>query len=199
MTKKRVYLFAQSGFADWEPAHALAELRRHGKFEVRVVGLSSDPVQSMGGLCIRPDMTIGEVDPADVAVLIVPGGDSWEREVPDTAVLDLLVKLDQLGVPIAAICAATTVIARAGLLRGRKHTSNSLEYLKHHVSAYVEDANYVDAPAVRDCGLVTASGLADVEFAREVMAELGVLNDELRGQWTALFRSGRMPAARVET
>src|SRR5512146_3197821 len=118
MTQKRVYVFAQSGFADWEPAHALAELRRHGKYEVRVVGLTSDRVQSMGGLSIQPDITIGEVDPADVAVLIVPGGDSWERAAPDAAVLDLLVKLDQLGVPIAAICAATTAVARAGLLRG---------------------------------------------------------------------------------
>ena len=199
MTQKRVYVFAQSGFADWEPAHALAELRRHGKYEVRVVGLTLDHVRSMGGLSIQPDITIGEVDPADVAVMIVPGGDSWEREAPDTAVLDLLIKLDQLGVPIAAICAATTVIARAGLLRGRKHTSNGLAYLKHHVPGYAEDANYVDAPAVRDRGLVTASGLADVEFAREVMAELGVLNDELRGQWTAIFRSGRMPAAGMAT
>lgn len=196
---KRVYVLAQAGFADWEPAHALAELRRHGKFEVRVVGLTPNHVRSMGGVSVQPDITIGEVDPEDVAVLIVPGGDSWERESPDAAILDLLARLDERGVPIAAICAATTVIARAGMLRGRKHTSNGLAYLKHHVPGYAEDANYVDAPAVRDRGLVTASGLADVEFAREVMAELGVLNDEMRERWTAAFRSGRMPSLGAET
>jgi putative intracellular protease/amidase len=56
---KRVYVLAQAGFADWEPAHALAELRRHGKFEVRVVGLTRDHVRSMGGLSIQPDITVG--------------------------------------------------------------------------------------------------------------------------------------------
>jgi hypothetical protein len=51
---------------------------------------------------------------------------------------------------------------------------------------------YVDAPAVRDRGLITASGLADVEFAEEIMAELGVLSDSDRAYWTSLFRGGRL-------
>jgi hypothetical protein len=42
----------------------------------------------------------------------------------------------------------------------------------------------VDAPAVRDRSLITASGLADVEFAAEIMAELGVLSDGQRRLWT---------------
>jgi hypothetical protein len=51
---------------------------------------------------------------------------------------------------------------------------------------------YADAPAVRDRGLITASGLADVEFAQEIMAELAVLSQEGRAYWTKLFRSGRL-------
>jgi putative intracellular protease/amidase len=60
------------------------------------------------------------------------------------------------------------------------------------VADYAEAAHYVDAPAVRDRGLITASGLADVEFAREIMAELGVLSAADRDLWTTLFRSGRL-------
>jgi putative intracellular protease/amidase len=96
-------------------------------------------------------------------------------------------------VPIAAICAATTAVARAGLLRGRRHTSNGLRYLQQHVPGYTESAAYVDAPAVRDRGLITASGLADVEFAAAIMAELGVLSEQDRALWTALFRGGVIP------
>ncbi len=51
---------------------------------------------------------------------------------------------------------------------------------------------YVDTPAVRDRGLITASGLADVEFAQEVMAELGVLSEADRAYWAQLFRGGRL-------
>jgi putative intracellular protease/amidase len=181
------------GFADWEPAHALAELRRHGQYRVEVVGLSLEPVQSMGGLTVQPTCALPSIDPADVGVFILPGGDWWERQPLERELIKTLTLLDQAGVPIAAICAATTAVARTGLLRGRKHTSNGLNYLRQQVPEYAESANYVSAPAVRDRGLITASGLADVEFAREIMAELEVLSEADRELWAGLFRSGRLP------
>jgi putative intracellular protease/amidase len=98
-------------------------------------------------------------------------------------------------VPIAAICGATVAIARIGLLRGRRHTSNALDYLRQYVPGYAEGDNYVDAPAVRDRKLITASGLADVEFARELFEELEVLPASARAQWAQIFRSGRLPQA----
>jgi hypothetical protein len=61
------------------------------------------------------------------------------------------------------------------------------------VPQYAEQEAYVDAPAVRDRGLITASGLADVEFASEIMSELGVLSSDDRTLWTTIFRSGRLP------
>jgi putative intracellular protease/amidase len=112
----------------------------------------------MGGIRVLPSMTVGDIDPADVAVFILPGGDRWERAPMEVEVEELLNRLDARDVPIAAICAATVAIAKTGLLRGRRHTSNGLEYLRSHVPGYAEAANYVDVPAVRDRGLITASG-----------------------------------------
>src|SRR5882724_5311088 len=191
MPSKAVYLLVAPGFADWEPAHALAELRRHGGYRVEVVGLTMDPVQSMGGMTVQPGRALASVDLNDVAVFLLPGGDRWERQPPEPEIVELLRALDAQHIPIAAICAGTTVVARAGLTRGRRHTSNGLDYLRRQVPDYADSATYANAPAVRDRGLITASGLSDVEFAREIMAELGVLNEKQREQWTALFRSGR--------
>ena len=193
MPTKAVYLFVFPGFADWEAAHALAELRRHGGYRVEVVGMSADPVVSMGGVMVQPSQVLTEVELGDVAVFILPGGDRWEKAFPEAELVRLLNALDARRVPIAAICAATTVVIRTGLLRGRSHTSNGLSYLSAQVPEYLDAATYVDAPAVRDRGLITASGLSDVEFAAEIMAELGVLSDTERDQWTKLFRSGRVP------
>jgi len=193
MPTKAVYLFVFPGFADWEAAHALAELRRHGGYRVEVVGMSADPVVSMGGVMVQPSQVLTEVELGDVAVFILPGGDRWEKAFPEAELVRLLNALDARRVPIAAICAATTVVIRTGLLRGRSHTSNGLSYLSAQVPEYSDAATYVDAPAVRDRGLITASGLSDVEFAAEIMAELGVLSDTERDQWTKLFRSGRVP------
>ena len=190
---KAVYLLAVPGFADWEPAHALAELRRYGRLRVEVVGLTADPVESMGGMTVLPSRVLAAVDVTDVAVFILPGGDRWEQQPVEVELAALLRVLDQRGVPIAAICAATTALAKVGLLRGRRHTSNGLSYLKEKVPGYDDSANYVDAPAVRDRGLITATGLGDVEFAREIMAELNVLSPSDRDTWTTLFRGGRVP------
>src|SRR5262245_43338880 len=122
MPAKAVYLLVVPGFADWEPAHALAELRRYGQYRVEVVGLSSNPVQSMGGVTVQPTRSVSNVDPGDVALFILPGGDRWETEPIEPELRTLLDVLDEQAVPIAAICGATIAIARAGLLRGRRHT-----------------------------------------------------------------------------
>ena len=197
MPSKAIYLLVVPGYADWEPAHAVAELRRHGHYRVEVVGLTADPVSSMGGVTVLPTKTLSAVDPADVAVFILPGGERWERQAVEPELAAFLHELDRQGVPIAAICAATTVLARTGLLRGRRHTSNGLLYLRQQVPEYTEAGTYVDAPAVRDRGLITATGLGDVEFAREIMAELNVLSASDRDQWTALFRGGRVTGGAV--
>ena len=193
MPDKAIYLLVVDGFADWEPAHAVAELRRHGGFRVETVGLTSAAVRSMGGMTILPSTTIAQVQPRDVAAFVLPGGDRWEHGLVEPELRELLLRLDTGNVPIAAICGATVAVARIGLLRGRRHTSNGLEYLRTHVPGYADADAYVDAPAVRDRRLITASGLADVEFARELFEELDVLTPDERGLWARMFRSAKLP------
>jgi putative intracellular protease/amidase len=190
---KAVYLLVVPGFADWEPAHALAELRRQGGYRVEVVGFTTALVESMGGVRVQPSRGLADVDPIDVAVFILPGGDRWEKTPMEPELVAVLGRLDAAGVPLAAICGATVAVARAGLLRGRRHTSNGRAYLEQQVPGYEGGADYVEAPAVRDRGLITASGLADVEFAAELLTELGVFNESKRKLWTDIFRSGRVP------
>jgi len=117
MPQKAVYLLVVEGFADWEPAHAVAELRRYGHYRVESVGLSSAAVRSMGGITVLPSKIVSEVDLSDVAVLILPGGDRWEHAPLEPELEQLLKRLDAGNVPIAAICGATVAIARIGLLR----------------------------------------------------------------------------------
>ena len=81
-TKPKAYLFVFDGLADWEPALALCEIRKCGKYEVLTVGRSREPVVTMAGLRIVPDVTMHEIDPAATAIFILPGGNQWE-EGPD--------------------------------------------------------------------------------------------------------------------
>ena len=49
----------------------------------------------------------------------------------------------------------------------------TFDHLRSHVPDYVDAGNYVEAPAARDRKLITASGLGDVESAREIFEEAG--------------------------
>ncbi len=193
-TDRAIHVVVFDDFADWEPAYALAELRRRGKRTIRTLGFTPAPVTSMGGLRITPDLELSAVDAADVELLILPGGDVWEGEAyPRKALEALLDALVTAQTPIAAICAGTLVLGRAGLLDDRNHTSNSRRYLSGHAAEYAGGSHYVEAPAVTDRHVITASGLAAVDFARGIFAELEIFNAADERLWFDMFKHGRHP------
>ena len=191
MKKASVLLF--DGYADWEVGYILPELRRLCKIEVVTVGFTDKPVVSMGGLRVIPETVICKINPDDVLIFILPGGHMWEGSYPVKEIEELLHSLERADVPVAAICAATTVLARAVLLRGRKHTSNSLKYLSKMVPEYSEGANYVDSPAAGDRHVITASGLGSIEFTMEIFNELGLPSPEMRRIWYDAIKHGIYP------
>lgn len=190
--KSKAYLFIFDGLADWEPAYALCEINKSGRFEVVTVGLSETAITTMGGLSITPQITLDRLDPSDVGLLILPGGDLWQEQTFESLKI-LLRQLHANQVLIGAICAATLEIARAGLTRNIRHTSNSKEYLKAMVPEYLDDDHYVSALAVRDNRVITASGLGSIEFAREVIIELSLYSETETQMWFEMFKHGRLP------
>jgi putative intracellular protease/amidase len=192
----RVHILVFDGFADWEPSYALAELRRSGHHEVVSVGFTGDEVTSMGGLRVRPDRALADVRADDVRLLILPGGDMWEREdaYPREQLEALIGELLAAERLVAAICGATVAMARAGLLDDRRHTSNMPSYLSEQVPSYRGAAYYEPSLVVKDRGVITASGLGPVEFAREIFAELGVFSESDRALWYDMFKHGKLPA-----
>jgi putative intracellular protease/amidase len=197
MTHQRaIYVVVFDGFADWEPAYALAELRRWGKRTICTVGFTGTPVVSMGGLRVVPDLELPSVRPEDVELLILPGGDFWQSGDYPRSVLDSLIgALLATETPIAAICAGTLALARAHVLDERRHTSNMRSYLRAYATEYSGDAQYVELPAVSDRHVITASGLAAVEFARAIFAELGIFTGENEALWFDMFKHGKLPQA----
>src|SRR3712207_717318 len=192
----RIYVLVFDGYADWEPSYALAELRRSGNHEIVSVGFTTDEVTSMGGLRVRPDVALGDVRAGDVRLLIVPGGDMWEREerYPRAEFESLVAALLAAARPVAAICGATVAMARTGALDDRRHTSNMPSYLRENAPTYRGEEFYVTRPAVRDRGVITATGLGAVDFAREIFEEVGVFDESDRPIWYEMFKTGAMPA-----
>ena len=193
----QVHVLVFDGFADWEPAYALAELRRWGHHEIVAVSFRPEAVTSMGGLRVLPDRVLGDVQGNEVRLLIIPGGDLWERAeaYPRAEFEGLIARVMAAERPIAAICGATVALARAELLDDRRHTSNTPTYLAEMVPSYRGAAQYEPTLAVSDRGIITASGIGPVEFAREIFAELGLFNAANAALWFDMFKHGKLPAA----
>ena len=190
--KPKVYVLVFDGFADWEPAHALCQINLSERFDIVAVGLSEAPIKSMGGLTVTPEITLEKINPGEAAIFVMPGGTRWERPAR-RSVLDALRRFREAGVPIAAICGATLEIARSGLMRGRRHTSNSREYLAASVPEYSEGGFYANELAVTDDGLITASGLGSLEFAREILNKLQIHSEADEAMWFDMFKNGVIP------
>ena len=190
--KKKVYLLVFEGLADWEPALAMCEINRSGLFEVVSVGFNRKTIRSMGGLWISPQVSLDEVRPAETAMLVLPGGEMWEKD-GNPELEDFLRDLFKKDIPLAAACGGTLEFARAGLLETAYHTSNSLEYLKGFVPDYHGEPFYREQLAARDKNLITASGLGCVEFAREIILQLGIYSLEDTKEWFEMFKKGVYP------
>src|SRR5262245_24162639 len=173
--KQTAYFLIFDGLADWEAALALAEINKNNAAEIVSVGFSEAPIMTIGGLQLTPQATIENLDVERANIFILPGGDRWEAQnSTDEALSNLLYHLHEKGVTIAAICGATLAIGRAGLLKNRRHTSNAKSYLQALLPHYHDEAFYIDELAVSDGGIITASGVGSVEFAREILSALNI-------------------------
>jgi putative intracellular protease/amidase len=196
----RVFFYVFDGYADWECGYLLAELasgrysrRGPGTAEILTVGDSRGSVMSMGGLEVAARTALGEARIGSGDILVLPGGESWsgpERE----GVIDFLSRPGAFRV--AAICGATLGLARAGRLNHLRHTSNALEYLSLAGETYTGAQLYRYEPAVSDGEIVTATGLAPLEFALEVMKGIPAFDARTLEAWYALNRERSVAAYR---
>jgi putative intracellular protease/amidase len=188
-----IYFLAFDGYADWQAALALCEIRRPGDWQVRTVGFSLAPVTSMGGLIVQPELSLAQLDFECAALLIVPGGHLWQRGEGAAAVAAIR-HLHAAGAPVAGIDSGVLALARAGLLDDCRHTGNWPGQIASQVPAYAGAEQYDgDVLAVSDGGTITASHLGSVEFAREVIHTLDLYSPSDREHWYRLFKHAQLP------
>jgi putative intracellular protease/amidase len=193
--KHTVYLYVFDTMSDWEIGYLTAELNsgryfRQGLAPVKIVtvGIEKTPVTTMGGLKIMPDLTVDECSMNSVDALILPGGNTWTEaiHVPVLKMAELCLKE---GIVVGVICGATLALAQAGLLDTRWHTSNDLAYLKMVCPSYTGEEYYKQEAAVTDGKLITASGVAPLEFSAHVLKALDVCSPKTLDAWYRLNKT----------
>jgi 4-methyl-5(b-hydroxyethyl)-thiazole monophosphate biosynthesis len=163
---KRVLCLLAAGFEEIETVAPVDLLRRAG---AEVVLASLDGERLVAGRCgmtLQADAALAAVVGQDFDLLLVPGGPGVKGLRADGRPAQLARDHALRGRPVAAICAAPTVLADAGLLAGRRFTA--------HASVHAELPGVLaDERVVQDGNIITSRGAGTaVEFGLALVREL---------------------------
>ncbi|MDY9923207.1 type 1 glutamine amidotransferase family protein [Methanobacterium sp.] len=191
----KVYLYILNTLADWEIGYLTAELNS-GRYldktrppvELIKIGNTTEPIKTMGGITITPDENIDNIKFEEDDLLILPGADTWTEE-ENKKIIDIVSSIINEKVIIAAVCGATIALANKGILNNRKHTSNDIEVLKMFCPEYTGENFYLNQPAVTDDNLITASGIAPLEFSYEILKRTNLMKTETLEAWYQLYKT----------
>lgn len=178
-------------WADWEAAYLSSAIKMLGQNEYsnKIVSLTREPVESIGGFCVVPDYDVQSV-PADYEALILIGGMSWRSEI-SKSIKPLVDKCVSDGKILGGICDASGFLGTIGVLNNVQHTSNDLNDLKAWArEAYTNERGYIAEQAVSDNKIITANGTAALEFAKEVLLALKVAPQEKITEWYNFHKLG---------
>ncbi len=173
LKNRRIAVLCAEGVEDLEFFVPFMRLQEEGA-EVIAAGLTSAPVRGKGGLEIKPDAAIADLDQRKLSGLVIPGGWAPDKLRRYEEVTGLVGALHRDGKVIGIICHGGLVAISAGIVRGRRATG-SLGIKDDLVNA---GATWVDAPALRDGNLVWGRVVADIPvFCRELVAALVAASD----------------------
>ena len=166
----RILVYLAPGFEEIEAVTIIDLLRRAG-LDVTVAGLQPDQVTGSHGITVIPDIFYVDADADDYDGLVLPGGQPGSSNLKSNVqVLQTVKKYHKQNKLIAAICAAPTVLAEAGILKNRKVTSYPEE--KEAFSS----SEYLDSAVVKDGMVVTSRGVGTaIEFVLELIK---IIRDE---------------------
>lgn len=153
-----VLVVLADGFEEME-AIAPIDLLRRADAQVTIASIGDLEVTGRCGVRLIAEHTLESLETKTFDLIVVPGGPAFKTLRKNLPLRALLQKHAATGKDIAAICAAPTVLADAGLLQGRAYTAhfsvcNELPALDR-TQAVVEDG-----PLITSQGAGTATAFA---------------------------------------
>jgi protein deglycase len=164
MSKHAIIVLAE-GFEELEAIAPIDLLGRAG-IQVTILGLHSLEVRGSHAIVVKTAMPLKDFSgPFDA--IILPGGPGHKRLLESGQLLEIIQSAFSRDLLCAAICAAPTVLAKAGILAHKKATC---------FPGYEDQLNgalFVDKKAVTDGNVITSRGAGTaIEFALAIIEYL---------------------------
>lgn len=169
MSKILVFIF--DGMTDYEITFITHLLGADAGKEIITISYEDKIIKGRSGFSYKPSKLVADVLNDDVDGLIITGG--WYG-ITRPELIELINNLNFKGKLISAICGAGTVyLAKAGVLNNVKYTTPVVEWTEKHIEIFGEKdpfprKNLVLDRVVRDGNIITAQGIAFIDFAIEI-------------------------------
>ncbi|HSQ77770.1 MAG TPA: type 1 glutamine amidotransferase domain-containing protein [Nitrospirota bacterium] len=178
----KVLMMSADNFEDSELLVPYYRLKEEG-IEVDIASVRRGIIKGKHGYGVDVNKIVGEVNPDDYDLLLLPGGKAPETVRKEQKALDIARAFFAGNKPVAAICHGPQTLISAGLLKGRRATCY------RSVAQEMKDAGvlYEDSEVVVDGNLVTSRQPSDLPaFMRETMKMLKQAQGKKRpARWKA--------------
>lgn len=186
MKKESVVILLYPGCISFEVALAAELLSK--KYEIlNATPDGQDLPASATGLSLKTHLKYSEINLENCKAILVPGGDP-KALINNNEVDQILVHAQERSLIIAGICAGPSVLAKAGILKGRKiahgYGKEQLEFLKD----IFRDVILTNDLFVVDGNIITAKPEAHIDFAVEIGCRLDVVDASKSGRLKEYYR-----------
>jgi 4-methyl-5(b-hydroxyethyl)-thiazole monophosphate biosynthesis len=120
---KRVLVPLAPGCEELE-AVTIIDLLRRADITVVVAGLIDGVITASRGVRLLPDVSLDEALKQDYDMIVLPGGlPGSDHLADDNRITEVLRSMNESGRFVGAVCAAPKVLARSGVLEGKRATA----------------------------------------------------------------------------
>ncbi len=169
--KKILMIVAPTNFRDEECFESKAIFENAG-IEVTIASKNTTQATGKLGGKIDVDLNLSEVNVEDYDAIVFVGGPGASNYTKDKEALRIAQDTVNKNKLLAAICIAPTILASAGVLKGKNATVWNGDNQQGKV---IENAGaaYIRKPVVKDGKLITADGPSSAkEFGKEIVKAL---------------------------
>lgn len=165
---KKVSVLLAEGFEEIE-ALTVVDLLRRAKVYVDTISITDEyTVRGSHGIPVLTEDLFDEVDFSDSDMIVLPGGLPGTTNLKEHAGVRKIVQgfYDE-GKYVAAICAAPTILADLGILKGKRATCYP------GVAKEIQGALLTGGAVAKDGGIITSQGVGTaIDFALKLIEVL---------------------------
>lgn len=118
---ERVVMITGDNVEDMEFFYPYYRLSEEG-YMVDVATVTGEPFKGKHGYQFKQTKKLADLTPFNYALMYLPGGKAPAKLMEDESVLQFVREFATTGRPIAAVCHGPQILAKAGLISGRKIT-----------------------------------------------------------------------------